>query len=256
MLAAVCTVGVAGLVAAGIGIGHVHRTAIESAVASVVESGTGAPESTERTAPETQAGVADSQASTLVDPAWISSAAEATGIPERALAAYAGAALRVQEEFPKCGIGWNTLAGVGSVETHHGTINGSAIGDDGVAAPRILGPALDGTRFDAIPDTDGGSLDGDAEWDRAVGPMQFLPQTWQTYGRDATGSGSADINQIDDAALGTAAMLCAVGGDLTVPENWIAAVDAYNPNAAYNRDVAYAADTYAAATTESGLAQK
>ena len=40
-------------------------------------------------------------------------------------------------------------------------------------------------------------------------------------------------------------MLCTAGGDLTVPENWIAAVDAYNPSIAYNNDVADAAEHYA-----------
>ncbi len=29
----------------------------------------------------------------------------------------------------------------------------------------------------AIRDTDAGQLDGDSIWDRAVGPMQFIPST-------------------------------------------------------------------------------
>lgn len=181
------------------------------------------------------------------DPAWVARTASATGIPERAMQAYAQAALRGEEASPGCGIGWNTIAAIGLVESGHGSINDAKLGLDGRAQPRIVGPALDGTVYDAIPDTDQGALDGDTVWDRAVGPMQFLPKTWQTYGRDATGSGAPDPHQIDDAALGTAAMLCDIGGDLTVPENWIAAVDAYNPNIDYNNDVADAADTYAAA---------
>lgn len=182
-----------------------------------------------------------------IDPEWLADTAEATGIPERALSAYASAALAVAEESPDCGIGWNTVAAIGSVESAHGAINGAVLGDDGVTRPRITGPVLDGTEYDAVRDTDGGELDGDTQWDRAVGPMQFLPSTWQTYGRDADGDGEADPQQIDDAALGTAVMLCAVGGDLTQPENWIAAVDAYNPNLAYNNDVAETADRYALA---------
>lgn len=182
------------------------------------------------------------------DPAWVTATAAATGIPERALAAYAQAALLGESAAPGCGIGWNTIAAIGLVESAHGTINGAKIGADGRAVPEIVGPALDGTVYDAIPDTDRGALDGDTVWDRAVGPLQFLPQTWIDYGADATGDGTADPHQIDDAAWGTATMLCAVGGDLTVPENWIAAVDAYNPNVAYNNDVADAADAYAAAT--------
>lgn len=180
-----------------------------------------------------------------LDPSWVRSTAAATGVHERALVAYAGAAAAISDEFSGCGLGWNTLAGIGFVESEHGSIDGSVLAEDGTSAPQIVGPALDGTRFDAIADTDGGVHDGDTTWDRAVGPMQFLPQTWQQYGRDADGDGERRIDQIDDAALGTAAMLCSVGGDLTLPENWIAAIDAYNPNIDYNNDVADAADHYA-----------
>lgn len=181
------------------------------------------------------------------DPAWVAETAAATGIPERAMAAYAQAAIRGEEATPGCGIGWNTLAAIGLVESGHGSINGAVLGTDGRAQPAITGPALDGTVYDAIPDTDAGALDGDTTWDRAVGPMQFLPETWKSYGRDATGNGTPDPHHIDDAAWGAATMLCDIGGDLTVPENWIRAVDAYNPNIAYNNDVADAADAYAAA---------
>ncbi|GAA1614111.1 hypothetical protein GCM10009805_05700 [Leucobacter chromiireducens subsp. solipictus] len=181
------------------------------------------------------------------DPGWVAQIASATGIPERAMTAYAQAAIRAEAATPGCGIGWNTLAAIGLVESAHGSINGATLGADGRARPAITGPALDGTVYDAIPDTDGGALDGDATWDRAVGPMQFLPATWQSYGRDATGTGTPDPHQIDDAAWGAATMLCDIGGDLTQPENWIRAVDSYNPNIAFNNDVADAADAYAAA---------
>ncbi|MGO1628263.1 murein transglycosylase [Microbacterium sp.] len=180
-----------------------------------------------------------------VDPVWAAEVSRASGIPERALRAYAGAALTLAEEQPSCGLGWNTLAAIGFVETAHGTINGARIDDGGRALPRIRGVPLDGVEFEAIPDTDGGRIDGDMDWDRAVGPMQFIPQTWQEYGRSADGTGLPDVDQIDDAALSAATLLCASGGDLRVPENWINAVDAYNPSVAYNNDVVEAADHYA-----------
>lgn len=184
--------------------------------------------------------------STLADPSWVQRIAARTGIPPRALAAYAGAALRMQTLHPGCGLGWNTLAGIGEVESGHGTIFGGAIGADGVARPRIIGIALDGTSSLAVPDTDGGALDGDTRWDRALGPMQFIPETWARDGRDGDGDGRADVDAIDDAALTAADYLCRAGGDLADPSGWIRAVDAYNPSIDYNHRVAAAADEYAA----------
>lgn len=181
----------------------------------------------------------------LADPAGVARIATSGGIPERAMAAYAGAAIWAAEEYPTCGLGWNTLAAIGHVESEHGTINGSSIGNDGVATPKIIGIPLDGSTTDAIPDTDDGRLDDDTEWDRAVGPMQFIPSTWAQYSRDGNGDGIPDINQIDDAAVSAAAYLCTVGGDLTQSENWIAAVGAYNASVDYNNRVADAATQYA-----------
>lgn len=188
--------------------------------------------------------VASSQS--LVDHAWVRQNAEATGIPPRALSAYAAASMHVVTEFPNCGIGWNTLAGIGEVESHHGTINGSNIGPDGVASPAIIGIPLTGETTQSIPDTDGGELDGDDVWDRAVGPMQFIPTTWAEWGSDGNGDGHADPQNIDDSALSAARYLCGVGGDLNDPGNWIAAVHAYNPTVEYNNLVAAAAERYGA----------
>ncbi|GAB3598244.1 lytic transglycosylase domain-containing protein [Microbacterium tumbae] len=193
-----------------------------------------------------EAAAAPLPASTLADPRWIERVSDASGIPERALAAYAGAAIAVSDDYPWCGLGWNTLAAIGLVESDHGTAGGASLGDDGVSAPAIVGIALDGVGTVRVLDTDGGALDGDPVWDRAVGPLQFIPGTWAAYGRDGDGDGVADPNQIDDAALSAAHYLCDAGGDLTVAANWIAAVADYNPSVDYNHRVAEAADVYAA----------
>lgn len=185
-------------------------------------------------------------ATTRPDERWVERIARDGGIPERALRAYAGAALAVAETHPGCGLGWNTLAGIGLVESEHGTINGSAIGADGVARPSIIGIPLDGDGTEVVRDTDGGALDGDTTWDRAVGPMQFIPETWAAYAQDGDRDGETDVHQIDDAALAAAVYLCDVGGDVTVPERWIAALTAYNPSVEYNNRVAAAAEQYAA----------
>lgn len=153
-----------------------------------------------------------------VDEAWLARVAAQTGIPSRALEAYAAAANRLGREQPGCGLGWNTLAGIGFVESEHGAISGGTIAQNGSAVPRIVGIPLDGRRTDAIRDTDGGALDGDAVWDRAVGPMQFIPSTWAVWGSDGNGDGAADPQNIDDAAYSAARYLCSTGGDLRDPE--------------------------------------
>ncbi|HEY0186283.1 MAG TPA: lytic transglycosylase domain-containing protein [Cellulomonas sp.] len=190
----------------------------------------------------TGAGVAS-----LVDASWVAETAEVTGIPARALAAYAGVAVLLRTEQPGCGLDWATLAGIGDVESVHGTVAGGSIDADGQQTPALVGIALDGTASAAIADTDEGALDGDTTWDRAVGPMQIIPDTWRRYAADGNGDGTADPQQIDDAALAAGRYLCVAADDLTQPDRWIAAVAAYNASADYNNLVAAATDRYRAA---------
>lgn len=180
------------------------------------------------------------------DAEWVVRAAGQTGIPDRALRAYVAAAVTVDDSVPACGLGWNTLAAVGFVETGHGTYGGGILTAEGEVSRPIVGPVLDGVGFAAIADTDAGTLDGDARWDRAVGPMQFIPSTWRLVARDGNGDGTADPSNIDDAALSAAAYLCADGRDLTTAEGWSAAIYAYNQSDTYIRQVLDQATTYAA----------
>lgn len=177
---------------------------------------------------------------------WVIRAAGQTGIPERALRAYVAAAVTVNAAAPTCGIGWNTVAAVGSVETAHGTYGGGSLTAEGQVSRPVVGPVLNGAGFAAIADTDGGALDGDTRWDRAVGPMQFIPSTWQLVGRDGNGDGTADPFNIDDAALSAATYLCAHGRDLTTADGWTDAIYAYNQSDAYIRQVRDEATAYAA----------
>lgn len=188
---------------------------------------------------------ADRSIASLADPDWIAEIAGRTGIPIRPLSAYAGASLRLAEEQPSCHLEWTTLAAIGRVETVHATIFDSALDRDGVSTPPIVGIPLDGDGVLAIPDTDGGALDGDSEWDRAVGPMQFIPSTWAIVGSDGNADGTADPQQIDDAVLTAARYLCRSERDLADPADWVAAVHSYNPNLEYNDSVADFADRYA-----------
>ena len=200
------------------------------------------PERPAGTAPEvTGEGIA-----ALPDPDWVARVALDGDLPPRAVTAYAGAALRLGQDTPGCGLGWNTLAALGEVESSHGSTNGGQLDADGDVSPPVVGVPLDGDGVRAIRDTDGGRLDGDPTWDRAVGPLQFIPTTWAAYEADGNGDGRADPQNVDDAALAAARYLCDDGRDLTVEADWIAAVAAYNDDVAYNNAVAEAADRYAA----------
>jgi membrane-bound lytic murein transglycosylase B len=190
---------------------------------------------------------ADRSIASLADPDWVAAIAGRTGIPIRPLSAYAGAALRLADEQPACGLEWTTLAAIGRVETVHATIFDSALDDEGRSSPAIVGVALDGDGVLAVEDTDGGALDGDTRWDRAVGPMQFIPSTWSLVGADGNADGVADAQQIDDAVLAAGRYLCAHDRDLSTSTDWIAAIRSYNPNTEYNNAVAGFADRYATA---------
>lgn len=179
---------------------------------------------------------------------WLDEVSESSGVPRRALEGYASAQLVVNADQPGCQLSWPTLAGIGYVESRHGTYAGGEIGPDGNTTVDIIGIPLDGTNnTQAIPDTDGGELDGDTEWDRAIGPMQFIPSTWERWGESLEG-GSPDPHNIDDAALSAARYLCADGRDLITEQDWEAAILSYNRSGSYVADVLAYAHAYADAS--------
>ena len=181
--------------------------------------------------------------SARIDPAWLDTMSSRTGIPRTALAAYAGAASALAEQSPGCHLGWNTLAAIGHIESDDGRHGGAVLSDNGYSSVPIIGPKLDGGAFAGIHDSDGGVWDGDTVWDHAVGPFQFIPQTWRIWGADGNGDGQADPNQMDDAALAAARYLCHAG-DLSTVDGWRRAVLSYNHSESYVDDVAKVANSY------------
>jgi hypothetical protein len=183
-----------------------------------------------------------------VDPQWVADTAAPAGIPAPAVRAYANSQLN---EPTGCDVGWTTLAGIGWVESQHGTIGGRTLGDDGHSSTPILGPALDGHgKFAAIPATpETSAWHGDPQWDHAVGPLQFIPSTWETWGADGDGDGVADPTDIDDAAYAAVRYLCADGHDLTTGAGWADAVFSYNHAQSYVDSVYAAAKAYADRTS-------
>ncbi|GGS06527.1 lytic transglycosylase domain-containing protein [Streptomyces rubiginosohelvolus] len=157
------------------------------------------------------------------------------GIPASVLAAYKQAERTVATTDPSCRLPWQLLAAIGKVES--GQARGGRVDANGTASPRILGPALNGQGFALIKDTDGGAYDGDAVHDRAVGPMQFIPSTWASWGQDANGDGRKDPNNIYDAALAAGRYLCANARDLALAADLDQAVLSYNRSTEYLRTV-------------------
>ncbi|MEU6644351.1 lytic transglycosylase domain-containing protein [Saccharomonospora sp. NPDC046836] len=167
-------------------------------------------------------------------PAGAVSYALVGGIPDVALSAYRNAAGSLAQTAPGCGLEWTVIAAIGRVESNHGRYGGTQLYEDGSTHPVIRGIPLDGrTGVALIRDSDGGALDQDPVFDRAVGPMQFIPGTWRAYAVDGNGDGEADPDNIHDAALAAGTYLCAGGGDTRDPAQLRAAVYRYNHSESY-----------------------
>ncbi len=171
----------------------------------------------------------------------------AADIPARMLTAYKRAVTLIGRESPGCsGMRWPVLAGIAKIESNHAA--GRSVSTAGDVRPRILGPRLDGSgaggNTTAFPDSDRGRWDGDAAFERAVGPFQFLPSTWAGSGRDGNGDGRRDPHNADDAALGAAVYLCGDERDLGDRGELEAALYAYNRSRSYVADVLSWIDQY------------
>ncbi|MEE2038938.1 bifunctional lytic transglycosylase/C40 family peptidase [Nocardiopsis sp. CT-R113] len=174
------------------------------------------------------------------------------GIPDVVLLAYAQAATRLEKEQQECtGMTWPVLAGIGKVESDHA--GGREVSSAGKVDPPIFGPRLDGSGAggNTTPhiDSDEGAWDGDTEFDRAVGPMQFLPATWTTHGLDGSGDGVADPHNVFDAAWSAAVYLCASDPeageiDFTDEDDLERALLCYNRSNSYVRKVRGHIDRY------------
>jgi cell wall-associated NlpC family hydrolase len=128
------------------------------------------------------------------------------GVAERAAVAYVAAA-----RSAPCPLDYRILVAVGAVETGHGTHAGAHLDDAG----KMVGG------------------DGGVSSAGALGPMQFMPATWDAYKVDGDGDGTTDIDDIDDAAAAAAALLCASNVDENVDD----AVWSYNHDSRYVDDV-------------------
>jgi soluble lytic murein transglycosylase-like protein len=144
------------------------------------------------------------------------SLAGAGGSGEPACAASATAAGAIPPDYLRLyqgagqlyGLDWVMLAAIGSIESGHG-VN--------------VGPSSAG----------------------ALGPMQFMPATWASYGIDGDRDGRTDVLNPADAIPGAARLLKANGA----PADWPRAIFAYNHAGWYVQDVLAQAERYRGACT-------
>ena len=151
------------------------------------------------------------------------------GIPDRVLHAYRA----VDGWCP--GLRWQLLAGIGSIESGHGTSGGATTDPEtGEVTPHIFGIPLDGSPgIQALPVGKWLGWHGLAgPWQQAVGPMQFLPGTFDAWAVDHDGDGVANPHDIDDAVATAANYLCG-GRDGEITDERAAAMR-------YNHDERYA----------------
>ncbi|MGQ0837726.1 lytic transglycosylase domain-containing protein [Actinokineospora sp.] len=160
-------------------------------------------------------------------------AVTSNGVPESVLTAYRFSTVVMGRAQPDCHLPMTLLAAIGKVESGHA--RGGQVDALGTTLRPILGPVLAGGSVAAIRDTDGGRLDGDRSWDRAVGPMQFIPGTWVRWATDGNGDGRADPHNIWDASLASGRYLCANGRDLATAAGMTAAILSYNRSTSYLR---------------------
>ena len=168
-------------------------------------------------------------------------------VPLVAYDAYRSASRAAPTITDSCEVDWAVVAGIAQVESRHGRIDSDhRLAPDGDVEPPIRGRPLDGTSgTQTIMDSDNGELDGDSTWDRAMGPLQFIPTTWRELGRDGNADGETDPDNLYDSALTAVAHLC-----LREPGNYSdrgelrRALIAYNASGRYADDVLRWVDRY------------
>ena len=189
-----------------------------------------------------------SAATAEVAKAKVGAIIDGTDLPALAVDAYYRAARLLSVTNPGCGVPWWALAAIGRTESNHGRYRGAGVLPNGQVDPPIYGPMLDGSGpFAVVGDTDDGALDGTATGERAVGPMQFLPGTWRTVGRDGTFDGVADPHNLFDAAAGAGALLCRSGPGLTTEAALRRSFRTYNNSSEYVQVVWERSQEYSAA---------
>lgn len=162
------------------------------------------------------------------------SSGSTSSVPFVAQVAYKTAAFELSVEQPHCGMSWDLLAGIGRVESHHA--NNGDVDMFGTARHAIYGPALNGH----LPGNEV-VRNGAGGYQRAQGPMQFMPGTWAHYARPG-----ANPQNLFDAAYAAGNYMCSGGLDVRDPAQRTQAILRYNHSMAYVNNVLGWARSYEA----------
>lgn len=166
--------------------------------------------------------------------------------PDEAIGAYQRAA-SIINLTAECELDWIVLAAIARVESNHGrgADGRHRVDRQGRVRPALTGAPLNGRAGrDRVFDTDAGELDGRVRWDAPVGPFGLLPATWSNVAVDGDGDGIRNPQDLDDAALATAVLLCASGRDLSRRNVLAKELQALHPAPGYVRVVMMLAALY------------
>ncbi|MET0526106.1 MAG: Ig-like domain repeat protein [Nocardioides sp.] len=182
--------------------------------------------------------VASSRRTTHTSPAgWHAGTDRLDDIPDAALAAYQRSAAVMDEASPDSHLRWTLLAAVGQVLTDHGRRGDHRVDDRGNVRPAIVGKPLRARGGQRLSDTEAGQLDDDRRFDRPVGPMLLAPSDWTVVGVDGDTDGKRNPQDLDDASLGVAVLLCHTGEDLRTTKGKRAALRRINDTPDFVRSV-------------------
>lgn len=175
---------------------------------------------------------------------WGAGADRIDDLPDAAVVAYQRSAAVMHEASPGSRLHWTLLAAVGRVLTDHGLRGGHRVDDRGNVRPGIVGKPLLARGGKRVGDTEAGLLDQDRRFDRPVGPMLLTPADWTVVGVDGDADGKRNPQDLDDASLALAVLLCSLGEDLRTTKGKRAALRRINDAPDFGRavldvDVAY-----------------